>query len=288
MKNRVVAISGAGRGVGRAEALLLAEQGVLLVLNDLGCDVDGSGRDPSVVDAVVREVRAKGGEAIATHEDIGAPGAADRLVARALEQFGRLDAVIMSAGINRERSILKMEDDDLLAFWNTHVRASFAITRAAGQCLVTQGDGGAILLTTTPAAFFGAARGSHAAAAGAAIAGLTRSAAVELRKHGIRVNAVAPTARTRQTENSPTFRGIHTESMTPAHVAQVALFLISDLARELTGEVVGVAGARVYVIRSRESAGAFVGGDGISVEETDGEGFDARAIADAWDDIARS
>ena len=278
LEGKVVVITGAGRGIGRAEALLAARAGARIVVNDLGCDGEGRGSDRSVADAVVDEIRRDGGRAVASHDDVAADGAAEALVALALEKFGRIDAAVANAGITRERTLLNTEPDDLDAVLAVHVRASFALTRAAARAMVDRGEGGAILLTSGPGAFFGAARRAALSAAAAAVVAIARSAAVELRKHRIRVNALAPTARTRATEHLPTFQGIRADSMSAEHVAPVTGFLLSDLAADVSGEVLGVAGGRVYAFRTKETTGAFV----------EGRPFEIAEIRAAWNEITRS
>ena len=267
LSGKVVVITGGGRGLGRAHALYAAARGARVVVNDVGCDREGTGVDPSVADGVATEIRRAGGEAVASHHDVSDESTAGALVALARESFGRVDAAIASAGISRERTVLNTELDDLDAVLSVHVRGSFALTRVFARALIDQGEGGSIVLTTGPAAFFGVARQSAASAAGAAIAALVRAAAVELRKHDIRVNAIAPTARTRTTEHLPTFQGIREGSMSPEHVAPVAAFLISDLAAEVSGEILGVAGGRIYALRSKETTGAFAESRPFTLEE---------------------
>ena len=278
LAGKVVLVTGAGRGIGRAEALALARLGAKVVACDLGCDREGNGSDPSVVEEVVALIRGAGGEAVGTAEDVAAQGAAERLVELARTTFGRLDGVVQSAGIVRERTVLNLEPDDLDRVLDVHLRASFALTRAAARAMVDAGDGGSIVLTTGPVAFFGGARLSAPAAAGAAVVGLVRSAAVELRRHRIRVNAVAPTARTRATEHLPIFQGIGEGSMSPEHVAPVVAFLLTDRGADVSGEVLGVAGGRVYAFRTREATGAF----------SEGRPFEMEEIAAVWNDITRT
>ncbi len=267
LEDKAVVVTGAGGGIGRAEALFLAREGARIVACDLGCDKEGRGSDPAVAERVAEEIRAAGGEAVASHEDVAAGGAADRLVTLALDRFGRLDAVVAAAGIARDRTVVNLDDADLEAVLCVHVRASFALTRAAARAMMDRGEGGSIVLTTSTSAFFGTARQAATSAAAAAVVGLVRSAAVELRKHRIRVNAIAPTARTRTTEHLPMFQGIGAGSMSPEHVAPVAAFLVSDLSEDVSGEVLGVAGGRVHALRSRETTGAFVEGRPFSPEE---------------------
>ncbi len=278
LAGKVVVVTGAGRGVGRAHALACAAHGARVLVNDLGCDVHGAGADEAVAESVAAEIRAAGGEAVADPTDVGSAGGPQRVIDRALASFGRVDAVIACAGIVADRSVLKMDDALLDRMIDVHVRGAFALTRGAARAMLDGGHGGSIVLHTAPVAFFGALRQSALAATGAAITGLVRSAAIELRKHRIRVNAIAPTARTRTTEDLPLFRGIAPGSMGPDFVAPVGVFLASDLALDVTGEVVGAAGPRLYAFRSRETPGHFGEGEPMSPE----------AIARAWADITRA
>jgi NAD(P)-dependent dehydrogenase (short-subunit alcohol dehydrogenase family) len=278
LRDKVVVVTGAGRGIGRAVALACAREGARVVVGDNGAEVDGTGADSTVACAVADEIGGMGGEAVASAVDVAADGAAEELISLALGRFGDLSAVVSCAGLSRDRGILHMEDEDVDAFLSTHVRAAFRFTRAAARTFVDRGTGGAILHTTSPSAYFGSARQSGLAAASAAVVGLTRSVAAELRKHKVRVNAIAPTARTRATEHLPMFQGVREGSMSPEHVAEVAAFLVSDLAEDVFGEVIGVAGSRVYAIRARETTGAFAEGGPFTLD----------ALRAVWAEITRS
>lgn len=278
LADKVIVVTGGGRGVGRAQCLLLSSLGARLLINDVGCDLEGEGADPAVVDAVVAEVREAGGEALGDAGDIADPATASRLIARADEELGPVDGVVHNAGISRDRGLLKMTLADLEAPWRVHVAGAFHLLQAAATSMVEARRPGSIVLATGPGAFFGAARQANGTSAAAAVVGLVRSAAVELRRHGIRVNALAPTARTRLTKDLPLFRGIGLDSMAPVHVAPMVAFLLSELATDVHGEVLGVAGPRAYAFQGRETTGAFV----------EGAAFTPEAIPDAWDEITRS
>lgn len=278
LDGKVAIVTGAGRGIGRAEAILFAKEGARVVVNDLGCDRDGSGRDPSIARAVVDEIASGGGEAVASVQDVTAEGAAEELVRVALDTWGGLDVVVSNAGVVRERTLLNLEDPDLDRMFAVGLLGALRLARAAARVMVERAWPGSLILTSGPHAFFGAARQSASAATAAAIVGLTRSAAVELRRHQIRVNAIAPTARTRATAHLPMFQSVPEESMGPEHVAAVALFLASDLSADVNGEVVGVAGGRVYALRARESTGAFSDDRPLTPEE----------LLRAWPEITRA
>ncbi|RLB48253.1 MAG: short-chain dehydrogenase [Deltaproteobacteria bacterium] len=210
LEGQVIIVTGAGRGIGAAVARDLATRGAQLVLDDNGSAADGTGNDPSIIDAITKETHGLGAEAVSSTIDVAARGGCTALVELALDSFGRLDGVVNSAGVQRDRGVLHVTDEDLDAFLGTHIRAGFELTRVAARAMIDRGEGGSIIHMTSPAAFFGSARKAGASAAAAAIVGLTRSAAVELRKHAVRVNAVAPTARTRTTEELPLFKGMRT------------------------------------------------------------------------------
>ena len=276
---RVVIVTGAGRGIGRATAVACAAAGASVVLVDAGTEIDGRGFDPDVVDRVAGDILAAGGQARGLALDVTDPGAADRIVDAALDSFGKLDGLVASAGALRERTLLNSSLEDLEALWGLHVGSVFALVSRAGRAMVDPERSaiGSIVLMTAPAAFFGAVRQSALTATAAAVVGLTRSAGAELRKHRVRVNAIAPTARTRLTEHLPTFRGIQPDSMTPEHVAKVATFLLSELPFEVTGEVLGVAGDRVYTLKGRETTGAYFE-EGVTLE----------SFTERWREIAKS
>lgn len=278
LEGKVVLVTGGGRGVGRAHALCCAAHGARVIVNDLGCDVHGRGSDPSVASRVADEITAAGGQALADGSDVSARSGPEHLVEVARRQFGRLDAVVSAAGIVTDRTILKMDEGLLDRMYEIHVRSAFGLVRVAARAMIERGEGGALVLHTAPVSFFGAARQSALGAMGAAVAGLVRSAAIELRKHQVRVNGIAPTARTRTTEELPLFRGIAPGSMGPEFVGPLGVFLVSPLATEVTGEVVGVAGTRLYALRGRETPGHFCVGAPPSPS----------AIAAAWAEVTRA
>jgi len=277
LEGKVAIITGAGGGIGRAEALLFAKEGAKVVVNDVGGTRDGSGASQSMADAVVREIEALGGKAVANYDSVATVEGAEAIVKTAVDAFGRLDILVNNAGILRDKTLLKMDE----AMWDSvvavHLKGTFLCTQAAARQMIAQGEGGRIVNTTSLSGMLGNFGQANYSAAKAGIYGFTRTASIELQKHRITVNAIAPIAKTRMTEDLPMMQGVTT--MTPEHVAPGALFLASDLVQDRTGHVLAVAGARMYVYKVIESAGKFKeGDDGI---------WTAQEIADNFSAIAK-
>jgi NAD(P)-dependent dehydrogenase (short-subunit alcohol dehydrogenase family) len=247
----------------------MAAEGASVVVNDRGGARDGSGSDSSLAEKVVAEIRAAGGAAVASIADVGDPDGAQSIVDQALESFGKLDIMLNNAGILRDKSLLKMD----LEMWDevirVHLRGTFLCTRAAALHLRDRGEGGRIINTTSVSGLLGNFGQSNYAAAKAGIYGLTRTAALELKKHRITVNALAPIALTRMTEDLPMMQAMAEADrlLAPELVAPVALFLASDEARDITGEIVGIEGRRLYLYRMHQTRAAVPAGEAWSVEE---------------------
>jgi len=282
LDGKVAIITGAGRGIGRAEALLFAEHGARVVVNDLGCARDGRGHDPSVAAAVVAEIEARGGEAVGSDADVRSPAGVEALVALAVAQFGGVDVLVNSAGILRDGSALRTSDEDFAAVMDAVATSTWRVCRAVAAQMVAQRRGGRIVNTSAVVGFTGNFHQVAYAAANAAVFGMTRTFALELKKHDIRVNALAPVARTRMTDDLPMFAagGLGDATYGPQFVAPAALFLASSACGELTGEALSVAGTRLSTWRMHESVGA-VGDDPKSpwtVEE----------VQSRWDALSRA
>ncbi len=261
LEGKVAIVTGAGGGIGRATALALAREGASVLINDLGGPRDGSGAGRDAADAVVAEIRDAGGTAEASYESVSDEAGAARIVERAVQSFGRLDVLINNAGILRDKTLLKLELRDWQAVLDVHLTGSFLCLRAAAAKLKDQGQGGSIVNTTSVSGLVGNVGQANYAAAKAGIYGLTRTASIELQRYGIRVNAVAPLAKTRLTEDLPLFEKIG-DSLSPAHVAPVHVYLASELSREVTGVTLSVAGARISQFKLVESAGRHKDDDG--------------------------
>jgi NAD(P)-dependent dehydrogenase (short-subunit alcohol dehydrogenase family) len=277
LDGKVAVITGAGGGIGRAEALLFAKEGAKVVVNDLGGLRDGTGESKSLADQVVREIEAAGGSAVANYDSVATAAGAESIVKTAVANFGRLDVLVNNAGILRDKTLIKMDE----AMWDlvvaVHLKGTFLCTQAAARQMISQGGGGHIVNTTSLSGMLGNFGQVNYSAAKAGIYGLTRTAAIELQKHRITVNAIAPIAKTRMTEDLPMMQGM--ETLTPDHIAPGALFLSSDLCADRTGHVLAISGARVYVYKVVESAGQF--------KESDNGVWTAQEINDHWDVISK-
>jgi NAD(P)-dependent dehydrogenase (short-subunit alcohol dehydrogenase family) len=259
-EDKVVVIVGGGRGIGRASALALAREGARVVIQDPGVDSDGRGGDATLAESVAAEIVAAGGQALALSTSALAPNAAKELLAATLERFGRVDGGLYAAGIVRERPLLRLSDEDFDLTLDVQARGAFRFARELANALVEQRRGGSLVLCSSPAGFAGTPGQTGLAASALAVVGLARAAASELRRQGVRINALVPTARTRLTEGLPLFRSIRPDSLSAEHVAEVVCFLLSDAAHEVSGEVIGVAGGRTYAFRSVETPGVFTEG----------------------------
>jgi NAD(P)-dependent dehydrogenase (short-subunit alcohol dehydrogenase family) len=251
-------VTGAGRGIGREEALLLAAEGAAVVVNDLGGAADGSGNDTGPAHAVVDEIEAAGGAAVASTHDIATWDGAEALVELAVDRFGRLDVVVNNAGILRDRMSFTMSEAEWDAVIDVHLKGHFAVARHVAAWWrarfkeTGEPAGGVIVNTSSESGLYGNAGQANYAAAKAGIAALTVVMARELERLGVRVNAIAPVARTRLTEAvaggamAPDESGF--DRFDPANVAAVACWLASDLAAGISGQVVKVQGGLVQLL----------------------------------------
>jgi NAD(P)-dependent dehydrogenase (short-subunit alcohol dehydrogenase family) len=255
LSGKVAVVTGAGGGIGREHAIALAREGARVVVNDLGSDRHGGGRGAEMADRVVEEIRAAGGEAAASYDSVATREGADGIVWTALSRFGRIDILVNNAGILRDRTLLNMSEDDFERVLDVHLRGTFLCTQAAARAMKVQGSGGRIVNTTSLSGLLGNFGQANYAAAKAGIYGLTRVCSLELQKHGVMVNAIAPVALTRMTADLAMMKGATEKDLGPQHVAPVVVFLASDLAADITGQVVGVQGRRVFLYRMETTEG---------------------------------
>ena len=242
LKGKVVAVTGAGRGIGRAIALACAAEGATVVVNDYGVSIDGNEPSSEVAQAVVDEIAGAGGTAIAIADDISTMAAGERIVQTAIDNYGRLDGVVCVAGILRERMLFNMSEEEWDAVIATHLKGTFTVFRAASAVMRKQEGGGSLVAFASGVGMWGSVSQANYAAAKGGIVALMRSAAVGLQKYGVTANAIAPVANTRMAANVP---GGTAESGEPEDVAPMVVYLLSDAARDITGQTYTVVGGRV-------------------------------------------
>ncbi|MHB2027198.1 MAG: SDR family oxidoreductase [Acidimicrobiales bacterium] len=257
LDGRVAIITGAGRGIGREHALLFAAEGASVVVNDLGAGLDGSSLEATPAEEVVAEITAMGGDAIANHDNVATWEGGERLVQSALNAFGDLHVLVNNAGILRDRVLVNLSQDDWDAVINVHLKGHFVPTRHAATYWREQAKAGktvkaSVINTSSTSGLLGNVGQSNYGAAKAGIAAFTVIVAEELGRYGVRVNAIAPAARTRMTESTP---GLSDHVVKPTDVAAFDVWdpanispLVATLAMEgcaATGQVFFVQGGTV-------------------------------------------
>jgi NAD(P)-dependent dehydrogenase (short-subunit alcohol dehydrogenase family) len=255
VEGRVVIVTGAGNGIGRAHALLFAQEGAKVVVNDLGGARDGEGASAGPAQSVVDEIKAAGGEAVANTDDISSWEGGERLVAQAISEFGQLDVLVNNAGILRDRMLVNMSEAEWDAVIKVHLKGTFSPMRHACAYWRDQSKAGnqidaRVINTTSPSGLFGNAGQTNYGAAKAGIAAMTVIAANELGRYGVTVNAIAPTALTRMTED---LMGLDSQSeeakaaLAPENISPLVVWLASPEAAGVTGRVFGVWGNKISV-----------------------------------------
>ncbi|MDE1165001.1 MAG: SDR family oxidoreductase [Pseudomonas sp.] len=268
-EDKVVVVTGAGGGLGRAHALLFAQHGARVVVNDLGGSSQGEGASASAADRVVAEIREAGGTAVANHDSVTD---GDKIIQNALDAFGRVDVVVNNAGILRDKSFHKMDDSDWDLVYRVHVEGAFKVSRAAWPHLREQ-NFGRIIFTASTSGIYGNFGQSNYGMAKLGLYGLTRTLAIEGRKHNILVNAIAPTGGTRMTEGlipAEVFAKLKPELVSP-----LVVYLGSEGCED-TGGLYEVGGGWMGKVRWERSLGVGFNPDqALSVE----------AVADHWAQI---
>jgi NAD(P)-dependent dehydrogenase (short-subunit alcohol dehydrogenase family) len=280
LTGKVAVVTGSGRGLGLAYAKALAAAGAAVVVNDV---------DAEAAAQAVKEIEADGGRAVAVVAPVGPTETADALVAKAVDEFGRLDVMVTNAGILRDTVLWKMSDDDFDRVVDVHLRGTFTCARAAAVRMREQGTGGRLVLISSPAGQRGNFGQGNYAAAKAGVVAMARTWALELARSGITVNAVVPVAATEMTKTIPAFAPVIEEAErtgrplpdwvrkdegvgTPEDVASLLVFLASDAASGVTGQAIGIGGDRLALwSHPAEKATAYADG-----------GWSADAIAASW------
>jgi NAD(P)-dependent dehydrogenase (short-subunit alcohol dehydrogenase family) len=256
-EGRVAIVTGAGRGIGREHALMLAAHGAKVVVNDLGGTRDGSGASSGPAQEVVDEIRAKGGQAVANGDDVSDWNGAERMIRQAVDSFGRLDVLINNAGILRDRMLVNMTEAEWDAVIKVHLKGTFAPAHFAAAYWRDQAKAGnphdaRIINTTSVSGIYGNPGQTNYGSAKAGIAAFTIIAARELGRYGITVNAVAPAALTRMTEDLGMGRGDEEQKamMHPKWIAPIVTWLASTQSAHVTGRVFEASGRILGVAES--------------------------------------
>src|SRR5437763_10970751 len=259
LDGKVAIVTGAGRGLGRSHALLLADEGAQVVVNDLGVEWSGEGKDDRPAQQVVDEIEAAGGKAVANYDNVADWQGAEKLINQAVETFGDVNILVNNAGILRDKMSFNMDESDWDAVINVHLKGHFGPSKFAAAYWRAQSKSsgnpvnGKIVNTASESGLYGNAGQANYAAAKAGIAALTIVMARELERIGVRVNAIAPVARTRLTETVATGfmdpKEGEFDRFAPENVSAVVGWLASDLSAGVSGQVVKVIGGQVQLLR---------------------------------------
>jgi NAD(P)-dependent dehydrogenase (short-subunit alcohol dehydrogenase family) len=256
LEGKVAIVTGAGRGIGRGHARLLAAEGAALIVNDLGSAVEGSGSDATPAEQVVAEIETAGGRAVTSSHDVSSWAGAEALVRQALDTYGALHVLVNNAGILRDKMSFNMDEDDWDAVIRVHLKGHFAPSRFAAaywreRAKAGERTGGRIVNTSSESGLYGAVGQSNYDAAKAGIASMTLAMARELERYGVTVNAIAPRARTRMTENLFDMgQGEGFDYFDPDNVAPTVAWLASDAAADVSGHVFVVGGGDVFLVQN--------------------------------------
>jgi NAD(P)-dependent dehydrogenase (short-subunit alcohol dehydrogenase family) len=270
LEGKVVAVTGGGGGIGRAVAMAAASEGARVVVADIGVSMAGEDPTSEVAESVVAEIEAGGGEAVAVAQSVTTLAGGEAIVGAGVERWGRIDGVVAVAGILRERMLFNMSEDEWDAVVETHLKGHFTVFRAASAVMRKQ-EGGGSLVAFTSGAFAGSVAQANYAAAKGGIVSLVRSAAAGLQRYGVTANAIAPVARTRMSANVPMDLA---EMGEPEDVAPLVVYLLSDRARHITGQVYTAVGAKIAVWNQPREVRA-VYADGRWTPETIAERLDS-------------
>ncbi|HVW80590.1 MAG TPA: SDR family oxidoreductase [Mycobacteriales bacterium] len=265
---RIVAITGAGNGIGREHALLFGKEGAKVVVNDVGGARDGTGSDAGAAQAVVDAITEAGGTAVANTSNIATHAGAKELVDQAIETFGDIHAVVNNAGILRDRMLVNMTEDEWDAVIAVHLKGTYGVMHHAAAYWRDQSKAGKevnarIINTSSASGVFGNVGQSNYGAAKAGIAAMTIITSMELARYGVTVNAISPTALTRMTEDLDRFkREEAAKELPPAAVSPLVVWLASEASAGITGRVFGVRGGRITVFEGWVN-GPYAETDGI-------------------------
>ena len=252
LKHKVILVTGAGRGVGRDIALLCAEQGARVIVNDLGGQADGEGEDKTPAMEVVGDIKEAGGEAAANYGSVAEFGSAEAMVQQAIDTYGQIDGVVNNAGILRDVIFHKMTEEEWDIVIAVHLKGCFNVARAAAAHFREQGSGSFVHMTSTSGLIGNFGQANYAAAK-LGIAGLSKSLALDMNRFGVRSNCISPFAWSRLIGTIPisneaeAARVEKIKAMTPAKIAPMAAYLLSDAAADVSGQIFGVRHNEIFL-----------------------------------------
>jgi NAD(P)-dependent dehydrogenase (short-subunit alcohol dehydrogenase family) len=253
LQGKSVIVTGAGGGIGRDIALAMAREGAKVVVNDIGASVAGEGKDTGPAQAVVDEIKAFGGQAVANTDSVSESAAAARIIGTALEAFGRIDVVVNNAGILRDRFFHKMSAEEWDAVIKVHLYGSFYVSRAAAPHFKEQESGVYVHMTSTSGLVGNLGQANYAAAK-LGVAALSKSIALDMQKFNVRSNCISPFAWSRMIGSIPTgtpeeqARVDRMKQMTPAKIAPLAVCLASDAAKDVNGQIFAVRNNEIFLM----------------------------------------
>ncbi|MAY24794.1 MAG: 3-hydroxyacyl-CoA dehydrogenase [Polycyclovorans sp.] len=253
MEGKVVVVTGAGRGIGRDMALLMAAEGAAVVVNDLGVSVDGSVSTETPAAEVVREIESRGGRAVANGESVSDWTAAGRIVQCAMDTFGRIDAVVNNAGILRDRFFFNMSLEEWRAVIDVHLNGTFYVSRAAAPHFKAQNSGAYVHMTSTSGLIGNYGQANYGAAK-LGIASLSKQIAMDMKRYNVRSNCISPFAWSRMIGSIPTetpqqqARVEKLKKMEAGKIAPVAVYLASDAAHEVSGQIFAVRANEIFLM----------------------------------------
>lgn len=271
MAGKVVIVTGAGGGIGRDIALMMAEEGAKVLVNDIGVSLSGEGGSDSPAQETKQMIEAAGGVAEICSESVSSWGSAQKIVQAAMDHFGRLDAVVNNAGILRDVIFHRMTEEDWRSVIDVHLHGSFFVSRAAAEIFRLQG-GGAFVHMTSTSGLIGNLGQANYSAAKMGIVGLSKSIALDMQKFGVRSNCIAPSAWSRMTSAIPARtpdqekRVERLKKMTPAKNAPLTVYLASDAASDVTGQIFATRMNEVFLMSANRPTRGLHRGDGWTLK----------------------